>query len=224
MRTFILRGLFLTTVFVLLGSLAIHAAGDGLITEQITVRLDEAGTLPDKISESEKYQITNLKIIGDINGTDLRMIREMAGRDCQCQETNGKLSILNLSEAHIVSGGDYYCEYYSDRCFSEDNKIGDRAFESCSSLTVVNLPSDITEIGWATFSNCSNLGSIGIPESVIKIDGLAFAHCNSLREVSLPDGLTSLGSCCFYECSSLYSIIIPKGVTSLEASCFRDCI
>ena len=63
----------------LLGSTAILAADDGLNTRQI--KLDEAGTLPSKISASEKYLITNLKIVGKINGTDLKFIREMAGCD-----------------------------------------------------------------------------------------------------------------------------------------------
>ena len=77
MRTFTFKGLFLTVLFMLLGSTAILAADDGSITTQV----DEAGTLPSKISASEKYLITNLKIVGKINGTDLKFIREMAGSD-----------------------------------------------------------------------------------------------------------------------------------------------
>lgn len=81
MRTFTFKSLFLTVLFVLLGSTAILAADDGLFTRQITLKLDEAGTLPDRIGENQKYLITNLKIVGKINGTDLKFIREMAGRD-----------------------------------------------------------------------------------------------------------------------------------------------
>ena len=98
MRTFTFKGLFLTVLFMLLGSTAILAADDGLITRQITLKLDEAGTLPDKISANEKNLITNLKIVGKINGTDLKFIREMAGCDVNGKETDGKLSILDLSD------------------------------------------------------------------------------------------------------------------------------
>ena len=58
--------------------------------DKITINLEKAGTLPDRIASSNKYKITNLKIIGEINGTDLRMIREMAkgnsidGKLCEC--------------------------------------------------------------------------------------------------------------------------------------------
>ena len=81
MRTFTFKGLFLTVLFMLLGSTAILAADDGLITRQVTIKLDEAGTLPNMISYDQKNLITNLKIVGKINGTDLKFIREMAGRD-----------------------------------------------------------------------------------------------------------------------------------------------
>ena len=83
MRTFTFKGLFLTVLFMLLGSTAILAADDGSITTQV----DEAGTLPSKISASEKYLITNLKIVGKINGTDLKFIREMAGRNYELLKT-----------------------------------------------------------------------------------------------------------------------------------------
>ena len=108
MRNFTFKGLFLTSVFMLLGCLTIQAADDDLITKQITVKLDKAGTLPNKIGSSKKYLITNLKIIGEINGTDLRMIREMAGSNSTGNSTDGMLSVLDLSEAKIVEGGDWY--------------------------------------------------------------------------------------------------------------------
>ena len=110
MKQIIKKGSFLTLMFLLLGCLSLYAADNDLITRQITLKLEKAGTLPDKIASSRKYKITNLKIIGEINGTDLSMIREMAGSD----STDGKLSVLDLSEAKIVEGGDcYYNNYYT---------------------------------------------------------------------------------------------------------------
>ena len=106
MKQIINRGSFLTLMFMLLGCLSLYAADNDLITKQITIKLEKAGTLPDKIGSSKKYKITNLKIIGEINGTDLRMIREMAGSNSKGDYTDGKLSVLDLSEAKIVGGGD----------------------------------------------------------------------------------------------------------------------
>ena len=157
MRTFTFKGLFLTVLFMLLGSTAILAADDGLNITQVTIKLDEAGTLPNKIAVSRKNLITNLKIVGKINGTDLKFIREMAGCDYDGKETDGKLSILDLSDAKIVEGGS---AYYSDRddgfiCTSND-KLGDYAFDGCSGLTSIYVyTKKLPELGSYVFGGCN---------------------------------------------------------------------
>ena len=45
---------------------------------QTVVSLDKAGTLSAKISSAEKYEITNLKISGPLNGTHFILLRDMA--------------------------------------------------------------------------------------------------------------------------------------------------
>ena len=148
MKQIIKRGSFFTLMFMLLGCLSLYAADNDLITKQITIKLVEAGTLPDRIGSSKKYKITNLKIIGEINGTDLKMIREMA---------DGKLSVLDLSEAKIVEGGDYYCYYYDEgnkKIYTSNDVIGTCAFEDCRGLTSLTLPAGITSIGVKAFAGC----------------------------------------------------------------------
>ena len=200
MRTFTFKGLFLTAVFTLLGCLTIQAADDDLITKQITIKLDEAGTLPNKIESSRKYQITNLKLIGEINGTDLRMIREMAGSDYQDNPTAGKLSVLDLSEAKIVGGGAYYCEFFGSYCSTSNDVIDYYAFVNCSELTSINLPSSITKIGNYVFLGCSGLTSINIPASITKIGTGTFQGCSGLTSINIPASITEIGTGAFYDC------------------------
>ena len=160
-------------MFMLLGCLSLYAADNDLITRQITIQLEKAGTLPDRIGSSRKYTITNLKIIGEINGTDLRMIREMAGSNSNGNSTDGKLSVLDLSEAKIVKGGDCYLNNGYD--YTSNDVIGSRAFLGCSVLTSLTLPADITSIGDEAFQGCSGLTSIYVyAEKVPKIDSNAF--------------------------------------------------
>ena len=220
MRTFTFKGLFLTVLFMLLGSTAILAADDGLITRQI--KLDEAGTLPDKISESQKNLITNLKIVGKINGTDLKFIREMAGRDFNGEKTDGKLSILDLSEAKIVAGGDAYVRYDEDYYTSND-KLGDWAFEDCSGLTSLTIPSGVTSIGIGAFGDCSGLTSLTIPSGVTSIGNWAFSDCSRLTSLIIPSGVTEIGKSAFANCSGLTSLTIPSGVTSISGWAFSGC-
>ena len=196
MRTFTLKGLFVTAVFMVLGCLAIHAADGNLITKQITIKLEKAGTLPSKIGDTKKYKITNLKIMGEINGTDLRFIREMAGSNDIGQGTNGKLVTLDLSGSKIVKGGD--CYYRVDNGYStyyhyytSDDVIGDYAFKNCSDLTSLILPSSVTRIGDYAFYNCSGLTSLTLPSSVTRIGDYAFYNCSGLTSLTLPSSVTS---------------------------------
>ena len=222
MRTFTFKSLFLTVLFMLLGSTAILAADDGLITRQITLKLDEAGTLPNKIAVSRKNLITNLKIVGEVNGTDLRLIREMAGCDYDRKETDGKLSILDLSEAKIVAGGDAYTSYIYNMYTSND-KLGDYAFYGCSGLTSLTLPSGVTSIGYRAFEGCSGLTSLTIPSSVTSIGYGAFSGCSGLTSLTIPSGVTSIGDGAFLSCSGLTSLTIPSSVTSIGSDAFGGC-
>ena len=228
MRTFTLKGLFVTAVFMVLGCLAIHAADGNLITKQITIKLEKAGTLPSKIGDTKKYKITNLKIMGEINGTDLRFIREMAGSNDIGQGTNGKLVTLDLSGSKIVKGGD--CYYRVDNGYStyyhyytSDDVIGDYAFKNCSGLTSLTLPSSVTRIGDYAFYNCSGLTSLTLPSSVTRIGDYAFYNCSGLTSLTLPSSVTSIGEFAFRYCSGLTSLTIPSGVTSIGMSAFEYC-
>ena len=241
MKTMKLKGLFLCLVFLLCNATS-HAADD-LITRQITIKLDKAGTLPDKIGSSKKYKITNLKIVGEINGTDWRLIRDMAGRDFDTAITPGELSVLDLSEAKIVSGG----SRYDARTFSStyNNCIGENAFNGCCGLTSIILPSGVTSIGEAAFKECSRLTSLTlppgvteigvaafygsgltsliIPPGVTEIGGLVFADCCGLSSLTIPPGVTKIGGSAFYHCSGLSSLSLPSSLTSIEGSAFQGC-
>ena len=219
MRNFTFKGLFLAIVYIVLGSLSIQAA-DGLITKQITIKLEKAGTLPNMIGSTKKFQITNLKIIGEINGTDLQMIREMAGKDARGNDTDGMLSVLDLSDAKIVEGKGYYMgNSYS----TSNDKIGDLAFEGCSGLTSLTLPSGLTEIGSCTFRGCSGLTSLTLPSGVTKIGYYAFEGCSGLTSLTLPSGLTEIGFSAFHGCSGLTSIPLPSGLTEIDSYTFCGC-
>ena len=221
MRNFTFKGLFLAVVFMVLGSLAIQAADGDLITKQITIKLEEAGTLPSKIGDTKKYKITNLKIMGEINGTDLCFIREMAGSDREGWRTEGKLATLDLSGAKIVRGGGIY--YNSVNCYTSDDVIGNYAFSDCSGLTSLILPSSVTEIGESAFEGCIRLTSLTLPSSVTEIGESAFRGCIRLASLTLPSSVTSIGKSAFEGCSGLTSIYVSwESPLSIDASTFKD--
>ena len=219
MKNFTFKRQLLFVMFMLLGCLSIQAADDGLITKQITIKLDEAGTLPHRISTSKKYLITNLKIVGEVNGTDWCLIREMAGRNYNREETDGKLSLLDLSDAKIVEGGSNYI-WGTD---TSNDKLGISAFEGCSSLTSLTIPSSVTSIGNQAFSGCSGLTSLTIPSGVTSIGRSAFSGCSGLTSLTIPSSVTSIGNQAFSGCSGLTSLIILSSVTRISREAFRYC-
>ena len=223
MRTFTLKGLFVTAVFMLLGCLTIHAADGDLITKQITIKLEKAGTLPSKIGDTKKYKITNLKIMGEINGTDLCFIRNMAGPVNGFDHLERKLATLDLSGSKIVKGGDSYYNYYDKGYYTSDDVIGAHAFSGCRSLTSLTLPSGVTSIGESAFTGCSGLTSLTLPSCITTIDDCTFYGCSGLTSLTLPSSVTSIGGSAFYGCSGLTSLTLPSGVTSIGDYAFRGC-
>ena len=224
MRNFTFKRQLLFVMFMLLGCLSIQAADDDLITKQITIKLDEAGTLPNKIGSTKKYQITNLKIIGEINGTDWCFIREMAGRNYELLKTAGKLSILDLSDARIVEGGGPCVSYHGNIWHTSNDELCMYAFSGCSGLTSLTIPSSVTEIGSYAFEDCSGLTSLIIPSSVTSIGWYAFEGCSGLTSLTIPSSVTSIDDNAFSGCSGLTSIYVyPEKVPILGTGVFSGC-
>ena len=100
------------------------------------------------------------------------------------------------------------------------------AFEDCSGLTSITLPSSLTSIGGSAFSYCSGLTSITLPSSLTSIGDYAFRYCTGLTEVDLSQctSLASIGDSAFNGCHGLTSITIPERVTSIGDWAFSDCI
>ena len=189
-------------------------------SEPVVIEVQTAGSLSSLIEESQKNQITDLTITGNLNGTDIRFIREMAGRDSDGNETEGTLKTLNLSGAAIVSGGDYYYKQYFEYKTS-DNEIGENMFINCTLSSIV-MPDNTTVIGSGAFHGCTSLLSAPIPENATNIKSSAFEGCSQLEPVVFPQNITELGSLSFKGCKALKTFAFPK-VTSLADEILSGC-
>ena len=104
-------------------------------------------------------------------------------------------------------------------------RIRDRALSGCTNLTSIEFTENcqLSVIYQQAFQNCSKLKSITIPSGVKNIPEHAFQDCSDLSSVSLPNGLTSISTLAFLRCSNLSSIVIPSSVSSIGDNAFEDC-
>ena len=216
-------------------------------SEPISVTVTEAGTLMSQLDINTYQQIKGLKITGDINGTDVLIIRRMSD-----------LSYLDLSSAHVKAGGSsYFTTDYPKDCFIEnDNEIGTCMFYNMKKLKTCIIPNNIIAIRSSSFYNTgleqfsipssvktiyssaftrSNLKEIYIPDSVSLIpngseypfgdnsDTYVFQECFNLQTARIPSHWTAIPYGYFWGCHTLTSINIPEGVTSLEEVCLCQC-
>ena len=213
------------------------------------VRLDYAGTLEEQIPSELKNKITKLTIEGPLNGSDIRYLREMAGRDVNNNVTEGVLKILNMRYANIVEGGDaYYLHYYDSGSIDSHTTINDKfgafffqgchiteiiipesvdaicgsAFSECQNLSKVELNNNITNILAFAFQNCKRLRSINIPNSVTKISYSAFSG-SGLTEINFPSNLQELGEYVFSYSEALTKVNLPSTITDIPRGCFWGC-
>lgn len=74
------------------------------------------------------------------------------------------------------------------------------------------------------FNGCSGLTGITIPSSVTSIGSSAFYGCSGLTSLSFPSGITSIGSSAFLGCSGLTSIYVyAEKMPKLGTNMFDDC-
>lgn len=189
-----------------------------------TITLSTAGSLSQAISDEEKYTLTSLKIVGPLNGDDIRFIREMAGVDVEGMPTDGKLTDLDISEATIVEGGGYYYFDGNDirECFTSNDVIGRSMFEN-SILKKIVLPNNVTAIESEAFYGCTVIEEIVIPESVMTIGDYAFKSCDSLPNITIPNSVTSLGIYVFQYCYGLKEVELGNGLKAISTGLFHSC-
>jgi len=200
----------------------------------ITLHVETAGTLPNLIAANRKYEITDLTLTGNLNGTDIRFIREMAGRDVSGKETNGKLTKLNLAGANIVSGGwNYYYDTSGNYHYTSTNRISDYMFSGCTGLTSITIPNSVTSISTNAFSTglkefivfeqnqnySSDEGVLLNKEKTIII------KCPISKQGSyvIPNSVITIESNAFQNCSGLTNITIGNNVTTIGSYAFYGC-
>lgn len=158
------------------------------------------GTLP-LLVEEDVYAYTDLAIDGPLNGTDISLLRDMAGMDSREHPTPGRLAVLDLTDASIVEGG---APYHFSR-FTENDVVGYAMFRGCTALTSVKLPYGTRRVETDAFSYCTALERLTLAEEVEEI--VPSAGCTALKDIEV-----SLSNPSY---SSLQGVLYDKDGTEL---------
>ena len=109
---------------------------------------------------------------------------------------------------------------------NDDDSVGG-AFEDCTSLVNLTLPSTLTKLGSSAFKGCTSLASVTVNGTVgiNTIGGSAFSGCTSLNtfEFSKFTSLTTIGGSAFYNAGLVDNngdVELPSSVITIGGSAF----
>lgn len=130
--------------------------------------------------------------------------------------------VAALTDGHYTGDITIPSSIYSPFGSLSVTKIEATAFQNCTGLTSVSMPSTITTIEASSFLNDSSLTKVTLSDSVTTIGKSAFKNCVALSDINLPLALTVLQDSAFYA-SGLTSVKLPENVIKMGRFVFSKC-
>lgn len=206
------------------------------LTDEV-VALTEAGTLSAQMTDEMIGTVGSLKVTGDINSSDLRQIRRLAGIDEHGERTTGYLQTLDLSEARIVSGGDPFLIDGGHELTTADNELPQRAFYGCRYLKSIKLPNGLRTWGEGALALCSMLSDIDTGTPAEDADFVMADHIVwnkeqteiiavlpvASGELAIAKGTTALRDYALAGCARLAKVTVPSSIETIGREAFRNC-
>lgn len=197
------------------------------------VAVEQAGTLGQLLPSTERLEIRKLKVSGTINGDDVLVLREMAGRNSDDEETEGKLEELDLSDVALADGGSPYYSttrgnYYTATSYDVDENeenfyCTDLSYAFCNThLKKILWPNTMWEVGDAALNRCYELESFTLGSETNEIKSGAFEYCTALSNIELTPKILYIDARAFAN-SGLTEISIPKEIETIANQAFYKC-
>lgn len=168
-----------------------------------------AGSLPSRIPIENTQEAISLTVSGELNGTDIKHIREILQA--------GKLAYVNMEEATIVSGGEPYYISGNYSYITENYSIGDFMFADMNGLISIKLPKNTKRIGRNALSSCGKLSEITIPESCEDMNERCLWF-TPIQRLVIPSTIKQISSNALVGCKKLEEIDVDKNNTSYKST------
>ena len=215
----------------------IGVKGDPIDLTDEVVTLEKAGTLVDILGNDKIGTVGTLKVTGNINSTDLRQIRRLAGVDEFGARTKGYLKELDLSEARIVSGGSPYLKEQGKQYTTANDELPFKAFYNCRRLSVLKLPNGLKSYGEGALGGCHlldniTMGSMPANANYVVDDNIIWNKAKTeiiavlpgkTGTLEIPETVTKLRDYALAGCARLTTVKIPTSVTYIGREAMRGC-
>lgn len=143
-------------------------------------------------------------------------------------------------------GGSYYAgSYYyyipstiRKVTITKQTEIAIAAFNGCSFIESITIPTSVYSIGECSFQDCIALkclnsatdSSLNIPTNVTEIRQYTFKNCNAVTEIVIPENVTNVATYAFTDCLSVSKINsningemnLPRNITMIGEYAFQN--
>ena len=175
------------------------------------VTLTEPGTLDSLLSPTDKAETVALKISGQLNSSDIQLIRKMAGgpdSNLFGSWQGGSLMELDLEDASIVNDERPFLSIRGNGKWIHTETEKNNQTERIYDLT--RMDNDT----WSQFQNDIKDTNMGITYTRDE-NGYLTAHYNCQAD--------AIGMNMFRNCSSLKTIILPLSIKKVDKNAFSGC-
>lgn len=143
-------------------------------------------------------------------------------------ETSGAYTYVKTGDTTIeITGFDWHQEEKSDIIIPSEidgytvTSIGEEAFEACSYLVSVDIPSTVTTLKKEAFANCTNLEKVTGGQGIQTIEAYAFYYDDSLTSFLFGDAVTTIGEFAFSD-TGLTNVVLPIHLITLGEYAFTN--
>lgn len=226
-----------------LAAIALIASTVSGMAAPLEVTTTAPGTLASLISENDKWNTTELKVSGPLNGGDIRTLREMAGADFYGEPTEGKLEKLDMAGVDIIGYDKSLSSegqaYFTDRSLAymyfigENDKFQGNFFTHCNALKELTIPDNAflgSNQNWPEglekiSVSDANPNLTALDNTLYSKDFKTLFYCpakNPLTTLRTPDATEIIDSNAFYYNQYLQSAEMPN-VKEIKSSAFSYC-
>lgn len=179
---------------------------------------DSIVVVPNRVKEIERCVFYNCDLLEEISIPDgIEIIDETNFIECKnlkFNEADGVRYLGNKNNPYLVLVSAE--KNIKEHDIKEGCKlIKGNAFDRCSELVRISIPSTVRQIGYMAFYNCYSLSEVKISEGVEKIYSCAFENC-SIENLQLPNSLKYIGE-------NAFSMVSLKEVSISNETLYIGC-